>query len=493
MRYLDDQFTSPVDQFLGSRPGWAWMVTGHSTGLVPGQLTAGGFMLVSSSEIAVYQYQAQGSTTPGNVSTQVFTPNDDNWLFGPMLAGSAAGGGYPMLVAHVRASGVYIGHIANSTATVTTIASASSPITAGDRNPHTITLDRAANGNLTVTIDGTQIDFGSTPNDSVTDGTGYAGLFARGVYVDAITADDTAVGAPTITGGPTAASVPENTTTVGTYTASEAGTWGTSGADAARFSISSGGVLSFSAAPNFENPQDVGGNNVYDVNVTFVATSSGLSATPRAVAVTVTNVNEAPIFNGANIANFIGQAGAPFPVIDLSTRFSDPDAGDTRTFTKGGDWPSTVTLSAAGVTGGTYPAAPGVYSNLTVVGTDAGGLPTPSNLFSISSAQSQVSGDATLEALAAAGGVQPTPAQLTFTVRSPQNVALPAEVLDFVSLRRLSDDVQVLRVSGVATNGAGAATVQSASLLAGAFYIVDARNADGTKRMFPAIIQAVAV
>ena len=51
------------------------------------------------------------------------------------------------------------------------------------------------------------------------------------------------------------------------------------------------GVLSFIAAPNFEAPTDAGANNVYDVQVQV---SDGTLIDTQAIAVTVTNQNEAP-------------------------------------------------------------------------------------------------------------------------------------------------------------------------------------------------------
>jgi glucose/arabinose dehydrogenase len=58
------------------------------------------------------------------------------------------------------------------------------------------------------------------------------------------------------------------------------------GADAARFSITAGGALSFVAAPDFEAPGDVGADNVYNV---ILAVSDGTLSATLAVAVTVTN------------------------------------------------------------------------------------------------------------------------------------------------------------------------------------------------------------
>ncbi|MEK0196327.1 VCBS domain-containing protein, partial [Microcoleus anatoxicus] len=72
-------------------------------------------------------------------------------------------------------------------------------------------------------------------------------------------------------------------------------------ADAALFNInSSTGAVTFKASPNFEAPSDVGGNNVYDFSV---VASDGTLQTSKAVALTVTNVNEAPVVTSAATAS----------------------------------------------------------------------------------------------------------------------------------------------------------------------------------------------
>src|SRR6185436_8755589 len=90
-------------------------------------------------------------------------------------------------------------------------------------------------------------------------------------------------------------SVAENSTTVGTVTATDADlpvqtvTFSISGgADAAKFSLTTGGVLTFTSAPDFEVPTDVGANNVYDVIVR--ASDGSGSTTDQAISVTVTAV-----------------------------------------------------------------------------------------------------------------------------------------------------------------------------------------------------------
>lgn len=104
--------------------------------------------------------------------------------------------------------------------------------------------------------------------------------------------------APTFAAATATASYAENgSAAVGTYTATDvdAGdtlTYTVSGADAAMFSVSSTGALSFKATPNFEAPASSKGTNVYDVNV-VASDKAGLTAT-QAVTVTVTDVNEHP-------------------------------------------------------------------------------------------------------------------------------------------------------------------------------------------------------
>lgn len=62
------------------------------------------------------------------------------------------------------------------------------------------------------------------------------------------------------------------------------------GADAARFNINpQSGALAFNAAPDFENPSDADGNNVYEV---VVAVSDGVNETRQTINVTVSDVAE---------------------------------------------------------------------------------------------------------------------------------------------------------------------------------------------------------
>jgi VCBS repeat-containing protein len=128
-------------------------------------------------------------------------------------------------------------------------------------------------------------------------------------------------------------SVAENTAAVVTLAATDADLAAqpvsfaiSGGADQNRFQIIGGNQLQFVTAPDFENPTDVGANNVYNVDVTA---SDGLGgSTVQNLTVTVTDVNEAPVVNAATftVAENSANGTAVGTVIA-----ADPDAGQTAT------------------------------------------------------------------------------------------------------------------------------------------------------------------
>ena len=85
-------------------------------------------------------------------------------------------------------------------------------------------------------------------------------------------------------------SVPENQTSAFTVTASDPDgdslTFSISGTDSSLFTISSSGVVTFNAAPDYENPSDSGTNNVYDLSASV---SDGSLSASKDFMVTVTN------------------------------------------------------------------------------------------------------------------------------------------------------------------------------------------------------------
>ena len=92
--------------------------------------------------------------------------------------------------------------------------------------------------------------------------------------------------------------VEENQTTVATLEATDSDNdpitgWSiTGGADSALFDLTNGGVLSFKTAPDYENPNDNGRDNGYEVEVT--ASDGTDNSDPLMITVTVTDLNEPP-------------------------------------------------------------------------------------------------------------------------------------------------------------------------------------------------------
>ena len=71
----------------------------------------------------------------------------------------------------------------------------------------------------------------------------------------------------------------------------------TGGADRDLLEIDSGGALTFKNAPDFEDPKDSGRNNQYSVAVTATGGTGGRALTAQqTITVTVTDVNEPPVF-----------------------------------------------------------------------------------------------------------------------------------------------------------------------------------------------------
>ncbi|MES9852610.1 MAG: cadherin domain-containing protein [Candidatus Thiodiazotropha sp. L084R] len=219
---------------------------------------------------------------------------------------------------------------------------------------------------------------------------------ANGVYDVQVTVTDDGTGsltdmqdiAVTVTGGndnPVITSngggatgnvaIDENTTAVTTVTATDPDvgdnlTYSISGgADAAAFSIIPGsGVLSFSGVPNFETPTDAGSNNVYDVQVTVTDDGLGNLTDVQDLAVTVNNVNEDPVITsdggGASAAMNVSEGQTAVTTVVAT----DPDAGDTLTYSiSGGPDAALFNISAGGAL--SFLAAP-VFSAPTDNGND---------------------------------------------------------------------------------------------------------------------------
>ena len=229
------------------------------------------------------------TSTDGSTNSQVFTVtiNDvDEFDVTAVVDSNGAAGG---TVAENAANGSLVGITASASdadATNSTVTYSLSD-DAGGRfaiNPTTgvvtvangALLDYEAATSHTITVLASSAD-GSTSSQAFT-----------------IDLTDTNDNAPVITSAATF-TVAENTTSVGTVTATDADTVGgpvtfsiSGGADAALFAVDANtGQLKFLASPDFEVPEDSGADNIYDV---VLRASDGTSEVTEAVTVTVTDV-----------------------------------------------------------------------------------------------------------------------------------------------------------------------------------------------------------
>ena len=115
-------------------------------------------------------------------------------------------------------------------------------------------------------------------------------------------------------------------------------------------------------APNYEAPTDTSANNVYDITVT--ANDGVNTSTARAVAITVTNVNDnTPVITSAATASFAENGTGTV----YSATGSDADAGTTLSYALGGTDAAKFNINAS--TGAvTFVTAPNYEAP-----TDAGG------------------------------------------------------------------------------------------------------------------------
>ena len=116
-----------------------------------------------------------------------------------------------------------------------------------------------------------------------------------------------------------------NTEAVADYTAADPeGTqifWALTGNDNGDFSISTSGVLTFVASPDYEDPADTGTDNVY--NVTVEASDTNSNTSTLSVTVTVTNLDEDGTVTFTSLQ--------PKVDVELTAMLTDPDGGTTNT------------------------------------------------------------------------------------------------------------------------------------------------------------------
>ena len=180
-----------------------------------------------------------------------------------------------------------------------------------------------------------------------------AGLYNEDTVSVTVAGSQTA--SPQITSG-SSFTVVEGDTAVATLTATDEDTatadltWTLSGgADQAKFSLTSAGVMSFASAKDFEAPDDANTDGSYQV---AVQVSDGANTDSADLTVTLANVNEAPTADaGADQDNVVQGA-----TVTLAGTGTDPDDGDALTYAWTRTGGPSATLSDTAVAGPTFTA-----------------------------------------------------------------------------------------------------------------------------------------
>ena len=110
-------------------------------------------------------------------------------------------------------------------------------------------------------------------------------------------------------------------------------TWSLTGTDRRDFAISADGVVTFAKTPNYEEPEDSGGNNVYEFRVVATDVQSGSSrrnVSVSDVTVTVGDVEEDGTLTVDNLSPAAGQT--------VTFRLTDPDGSIVTTSTADITW-----------------------------------------------------------------------------------------------------------------------------------------------------------
>jgi Ca2+-binding RTX toxin-like protein len=147
-------------------------------------------------------------------------------------------------------------------------------------------------------------------------------------------------------------------------------TYSLAGTDAALFDVDTSGNVTFNAKPDFENPLHISPNYSFDI----VVTDAGGKSDTKAVALTVTNVNEAPTVNVAATASIAENTDAGTTITTATA--SDIDAGTTLSFTLSGADASLFSVDTGGhisfANSPDFESSHGPVYHINVVATDNG-------------------------------------------------------------------------------------------------------------------------
>jgi hypothetical protein len=184
-----------------------------------------------------------------------------------------------------------------------------------------------------------------------------------------LTIDDTRPVIPT-----TSLNADENGTAAGTVVVTDANDIVSfvisGGADDTLFTMTKAGVLTFNSAQDFENPGDQNGDGIYEITVEAEDEAGNIDF--GNLSVNLQNVNEAPSAGASSGPAETVRVGQSVN-LPKASEFTDPDAGDTLTYSATGLPNGLAINSTTGVIAGT-PTTATNYVNVTVTATDAGGL-----------------------------------------------------------------------------------------------------------------------
>ena len=320
--------------------------TNALTYLITSQTTSGAFTINTDTGVITVadgtKLDYEGATThtitvlvtdsEGLTYEKIFTISLSNVYEAPSITSNGAG----------ASSSVNAAENQTAVTTVTSFVDSSKTITysiSGGADQNLFQID-AATGVLS---------FKSAPDFETKADSGNNGIYDVTVQISDGTSTDTQAiavtvtnvnEAPTITsngGGDTASiNVAENQTAVTTVTSTDVDAGATKtfsitgGADQNLFQIDANtGVITFKSAPNYQNKADSGNDGVYDV---IVQVTDGSLTDTQTLAITVTDVNEAPTItsNGGGDTASINVAENQTAVTTVTS--TDVDAGATKTF-----------------------------------------------------------------------------------------------------------------------------------------------------------------
>ncbi len=211
------------------------------------------------------------------------------------------------------------------------------------------------------------------------------------------------------------------------------------------FRIDNMGALSFMSAPDFEDPQDAGMNNIYAAEVEV---TTGTDVAKVTVSVSVTNVNDiSPVVVAPGIPNQSLDTGFDTHVIELADTFTDGD-GDDLMLTVSTSSPLVVTAAIApGGTTLTLTEVGGGGSVITVTANDGSNTATEEFTVTVNkpptatgiSDLSLMEGFGTEDIDLSATFTDPDTDALTFSVMSADEGVVTAEIADRTTTLTLTE------------------------------------------------------